>query len=330
MPTFDGGHCFLTALLPIATDDPRDRDSNSSAVHLIRERLSALPTAHQSPYSAKAAISPFALDDQTHFVRMAIIDDVIYNGRVGSNPLIDRVDPLDPQTVDQLNCPYLMFVVDCDAPKGTEAELKAYLRTLWTKTSDKLDPIFRHCRGFEADAGPDAFAAYVTSCMIDTTMPFNDYRAGDEPFKPPSWPMLGAAAFAAVVAIFAALVYLTGRLGLLNRAWPGFFGWLRPPHLIELVVLLVVAIGIVAAAALAMVTAKGDKPFPASPGSDLRSVLKALYLQRQFTSFAVAAQGTSDAKLFDAFRQFLAEHRPGDLAGPTQPPGTIPEPRPVP
>ena len=52
-------------------------------------------------------------------------------------------------------------------------------------------------------------------------------------------------------------------------------------------------------------------------------MLKALYLQRAFTDFAIDQQGKSDKELFDRFGAFIAERRPDDIASPTQEPGVI-------
>jgi hypothetical protein len=71
----------------------------------------------------------------------------------------------------------------------------------------------------------------------------------------------------------------------------------------------------------------GRSPFPKSPppapGPDLPTVLKALYLQRAFTEFAIDMQGESDRALFDGFGVFIADKRPDDIASPTQEPGVI-------
>ena len=67
----------------------------------------------------------------------------------------------------------------------------------------------------------------------------------------------------------------------------------------------------------------GNKPFPTAPDSDLRSVLKALYLQQKFTDFAIQNQGADDTALQTNFGAFLDEHKPGDLDNPTQQPGVI-------
>jgi hypothetical protein len=59
-------------------------------------------------------------------------------------------------------------------------------------------------------------------------------------------------------------------------------------------------------------------------------VLKALYLQRKFTRFAIDSQmdagGTDEAsakKLYDDFKAFVATHKPTDIVTPTQPPGVV-------
>ncbi len=68
---------------------------------------------------------------------------------------------------------------------------------------------------------------------------------------------------------------------------------------------------------------KGKEAFPTAPDSDLRSVLKALYLQQKFTDFAIQNQGVDDTALQKNFGAFLDEHKPGDLDNPTQHPGVI-------
>ena len=48
MPTFDGGHYFLTALISIRTDTIKDGESGTSPVHALRKVLDRLPTAAQT------------------------------------------------------------------------------------------------------------------------------------------------------------------------------------------------------------------------------------------------------------------------------------------
>src|SRR5258705_9602163 len=149
MPTYEGGHCFLTALLPIATQYVINRDgAQNSRVHLVRKALSRLAPARQSLPTMKGRESPFADDGKTHFARFAIIDDAICNGRKPTDAILDQNDRLLPQPIDQLNCPYLMMVVDFDAPKGQPSELRDYLNELWDRAAAEFKPVFEHCFGF--------------------------------------------------------------------------------------------------------------------------------------------------------------------------------------
>src|ERR1700748_438583 len=133
MPTFDGGHCFLTTLIPIETDY------------------------------------------------------VIYNGRMPTSALLDQSDRTIPQAIDQLPSPYLIFTADFDAPEGTDAELRAWLENVWTKMSNDLEPVFRHCFEFSPKVrSATGFADYVLACQVETTMPFNDYWHVPPPLPLPS------------------------------------------------------------------------------------------------------------------------------------------------
>ena len=62
--------------------------------------------------------------------------------------------------------------------------------------------------------------------------------------------------------------------------------------------------------------------FPAAPGGDLSTVLKALYLQRQFIPFATLNQGVSDDDLYQRFGAFVAAFDPAGPT-PTQAPGVL-------
>ncbi len=62
--------------------------------------------------------------------------------------------------------------------------------------------------------------------------------------------------------------------------------------------------------------------FPTAPGGDLPTVLKALYLQRQFIPFAITNQGASDEDLHRNFGAFITAFNPAG-AGPTQTPGEL-------
>src|SRR5262245_9159275 len=124
MPTYDGGHYFLTVLAPIKTQLIANGSTFNSPVNVLRERLAALTNAGQRP-SSRPRQSPFARNTRTHFVRMGIIDDVAYNGRDEINVVVmflKNIDPTVAQPQDHLTCPFLFFLVDFDAASGADAE----------------------------------------------------------------------------------------------------------------------------------------------------------------------------------------------------------------
>ena len=83
MPNFDGGHYFLTALIPIKTGILVEDDGmRRSPVQLVRHALATLPTALQTQATEKIGInSPFARNTRTHLSRFVVINDVMYNAR---------------------------------------------------------------------------------------------------------------------------------------------------------------------------------------------------------------------------------------------------------
>jgi hypothetical protein len=323
MPTFDGGHCFLTALLPIKTSEVVDQDGlRSSPVHMVRDALAILPTARQSPVTQTLPVTaPFAKCTKTHFARFSIIDDVIFNGRMASNAIIDSLKGLDrtiPGPCDELPGPYLLMVVDFDAPNGSDAELRDYLKDMWTRMGPELAPVFRHCFGYEPQVtSPDSFADYIISCQLETTMPFNDYWPGAPPLTAMSKPFLIFNFLVPALVVGGGLYWALSAMGLIaHRHTP----WLYCAEIL-LIALLGIAVGLCVIYRLVM--ARGEQPFPMAPNSDLRSVLKALYLQRELIALAIAMQGKSPADLTSAFGAFLQKNQVGDVDNPTQQPGTI-------
>jgi hypothetical protein len=297
--------------------------ARSSHVCLLREALSLLPTAHQSkPTEAVLADSPFAASSRTHFARMAVIDDAIYNGPVPADTiraaardlLSGTPDGARIKPVDQLPSPYLLFSVDCDAP--SESELQDYLCELWDLAGARLSPVLANCCGFnERVSGADSFATYICDHRVETTMPFNDYWTVAPPFKSLSIVTLGIAALAAGALWGACLWLALDQLGL-NVEWTAGgllsgIGW----------ALSTIAVALYAAYLLVII--RGRRAFPEAPNSDLKSVLKALYLQRQLIQFAVAQQKPSAPDLYNAFRAFLTRVELNNPDRPTQKPGTI-------
>jgi hypothetical protein len=322
MPTFDGGHYFLTAVIPIRTAPVEDGLAVTSPVHALRKRLSLMPTAAETPAHGGGQ-SPFARNKRNHFARFVIIDDVAYTGRTARNTLWARVrgdDLVVAQPQDHLKCPFLVFVVDFDAKSGADAERDSYLVELWNTMGQDLREIFVFCEGFKSKVTDAAsFAAYIASCQLETTMSFNDYYA-DTPTLP-AWPEK-IFLWAGVASL------LVLGLGLLGLFMPSLPSWL--PHPFVLVIVGAVALVAVVLAAYASIMAAGRKPFPSAPDSDLPSVLKALHLQRTFTRFAIDSQmqaaGTDAAsaqKLYDDFAAFVAANKPNDIGASTQAPGVI-------
>ncbi|MGI8569036.1 MAG: hypothetical protein ACR2KT_08160 [Methylocella sp.] len=317
MPTFDGGHYFLTVLVPVKTGPIQDGTAFTSPVHALRKQLAMLPTAAQTP-ACGGGQSPFARNTRNHFVRFSIIDDVAYNGRQQGNvlwTLIKNINPMVAQLQDHLTCPFLFFGAEFDAANGADAERDSYLAALWDTMQMELKNIFQFCVGFDSNVKDAAsFAKYVARGQIETTMSFNDYylENPDEIVKNlPAWPYDKILIPAGLGAILLLLGFVV---------WFIFCGGL----MLLLVGAAVFGAGIWLAYATLM--AAGAKPFP--PAADLPTVLKALHLQRAFTRFAIdsqrlAADPASAPQLHAAFRDFVAVYQPDNLAGPTQPPGVI-------
>lgn len=322
MPTYDGGHYFLTVLLPVKTDPIPDGPAFTSPVHALRKQLAILPTAAQT-LACGGAQSPFARNTRNHLVRLAIIDDVAYNGREQDNALwalLKHIDPTIAQPQDHLTCPFLYFASEFDATSGVDAERDSYFASLWDTMQIELRRIFTFCYGFDENVNDaTSFAKYISRGQLETTMSFNDYYAdiADTVKTLPVWPadkskytipaIVGAAflvlGFIATWLISAAAGLVLGLLG-------------------------AATLGIVIRRAYVSVMAAGAKPFPAAPDSNLPAVLKALHLQQAFTRFAIDNQPlvvnvSSAAELHAAFGNFIARNRPDNIDGPAQPPGVI-------
>ena len=155
MPTFDGGHYFLTVLVPVKTKPIPD--GSASPVHALRKRLAMLPPAQQTPACCDDQ-SPFARNTRNHFARFVVIDDVAYNGRVTENSICllirnalskKKINLVEAQPQDHLTCPFLLFAAEIDAASGADAERDSYLATLWATMEQELREIFTHCEGFD-------------------------------------------------------------------------------------------------------------------------------------------------------------------------------------
>jgi len=310
MPNFDGGHYFFTGLYPVNLEPVHRQDrSITSPSHLLREDLASLPNFSEA--AGPVRTSPFARSLSTHFVRLAVIDDPAFNGRVAGDAIrqaIKSVDLLAHQPVDHLSRAWLLITADFDAPDDSEAARDSWADVLWTQMEPELRAIFRHCHGFDRVDGPEAFAAYLARGQIDTTMSFNDYWIDPMNVRSLSLGRLGLVILLAV-ALFLAFAWWIDRA--YGGGWPVWVG----------LGLLGIAAGLWAAYRL--ILRRGARPFPTAPDSDLKSVLKGLYLRQMLTRFAIENQGAEPQALYDAFGKFLGEVRPGDVDGPTQVPGVL-------
>ena len=145
--------------------------------------------------------SPFARNTRNHLCRLVVIDNVVYNGRTATNPIVDKLQQipkvgrlfgryqalLDPQHVDNLATPYLLFATDFDAVTKDGATLPAtlskseqdqvrdsYLRNLWETAEDEMRAVFENCVGFENVSTANGFAEFMAKRQVETTMPFHE------------------------------------------------------------------------------------------------------------------------------------------------------------
>ena len=335
MPNFDGGRYFLTVLAPIRTDPiPVANGGELSCEQVLRTELASLPTALQSPLSIQTGInSPFARNNRTHFARFSVLSDLPYNGREPTDAIlgsIKGVNPIIPQKIDHLSCPFLLFALDFDVRDGTDCERDQYLCELWKTMESELSAVFQYCVGFAGVASAQDFARYMASCQIETTMSFNDYWAEPPPLQDLNFrrPLFVAKA-CGVICLAALLVWLVGLVGgprvtsAIEAVLPASVSW---RWLAGLAALGFTGVILVVWSMYRRVMRTGAKPFPKAPNSDLRSILKAIYLQQRFTEFVIANQGSSDEALYRQFQAFLKQHRPSDLSGPTQDRGVIATP----
>ena len=176
MPNFDGGHYFFTALIPVRTDpcqDPRSTESITSHTHALREVLASLPTALQTPVTEKIGVnSPFARCGRTHFARLAVLDDVAFNGRAQQDPILARLRALvrrpypAKDAVDSMPCPYLIVVADFDARDGEPETLEAWARDLFGVMEPEWRAILQHCHGYERVTVLDLSGAALAAAQV--------------------------------------------------------------------------------------------------------------------------------------------------------------------
>ena len=315
MANIDGGHYFLTTLIPVRNGPMQRADGSFTAPSAsLREALASLPTAQQSPASVAAGFSsPFSRCSRTHFVRAVVIDQPMYNGRDGGNALVQalrRVNLLAQQPVDNLSRPYLMFNADFDA-RGDEADggLASWAAGLWDRTEPELRSVFEACVGFDQVNSGAAFASWLKRCQLETTMSFNDYY-----FPSPTFDgYYKLAGWGKGVAIGAVLLIMLAAWALLALQCSLWWLLLAAPA----------AALISIAAGLAVLWQKGSQPFPVGANTDLPSILKALHVQQRFALLAAELQGADASTVHRRFGEFVQQVQPGHVSAPTQPPGVI-------
>lgn len=331
MPDLDTGHIFLTTMAPIK-GGKTGGGAQTSYEQNIRIALAELPTALQSPATETTGLnSPFARNTRNHLARMFVLNDAVFNGRVGENALaatVRRIDPINPKPVDRLNAAYLVFCADIDAvtedgqplptelsPSRQRAVRDGYARKLWDTMEPELRNIYSNCVGFDTVQTAEDFARYLNRCHVETTMPFHDYY-----LELPKFPILPVKPLLALVGLPALVTLAALGLRLLGAIDLPFW-----PHWNTLATF-VIAGALTAAAFVGTVRyaiANGEKPLAPGPYDDLPSVLKALCMQQHFADFVVEQQGSSPEDLHAAFGAFLEKTRPQDRSGPTQVPGVI-------
>ena len=132
-------------------------------------------------------------------------------------------------------------------------------------------------------------------------MPFNDYWPDGELSAAPDKMGFGW--------IKSALVGLVVILGLAGW-WMRAHGWGWGATIAGPIMLGIAVVGVTVFALYRMILREGPKPFPTAPNSDLPSILKALFIQRNFIEFAIEAQGLGDDALHASFGRFVAAVQP--------------------
>lgn len=330
MPDFDNGHIYLTTLAPIKGCCAATSSANAY-IQNIRNALARLPTALQSPATEAIGInSPFSKNKRTHLARLFVLNDSIYNGRTPIDAIwaaLFKKNPLAPQQVDRLNAAYLVFCADFDAISEDGAPLpqnlsesaqkqirRDYAKQLWLDMSAELNDLYQNCVGFDTVRTADDFADYLERCHVETTMPFHDYY-----LNLPKFHLLPIKTLGLVVGVPALFTFLSLIFALIGvDPWP-WLGWSSFWSFIGGSCVTAIA----AYGAIRYTNYNGNKPIPPGEYDDLPSVLKALYLQQNFTDFVVAQQGQEAEQLYKAFGDFIATHQPDNKMAPSQAAGVI-------
>jgi hypothetical protein len=136
-----------------------DRHDTCGQAHALTVLTSILP-GHESALTRHLNAlpsgpgSPLARVPGTHFARWVVIGDVVYEGS---------------GTRDHLKLGQLLFTSNFDGP------LPPYLESLRTGLGEHADTIWQHCSGYPGSADPSAFAGYLRSHQIESSLFFAAY-----------------------------------------------------------------------------------------------------------------------------------------------------------
>ncbi|MFZ9951257.1 MAG: hypothetical protein ACO3FA_03105 [Vulcanococcus sp.] len=269
----------------------------------------------------------------------------------------------DRQPIDRLPRPYLLVMLDFDATDGGSASVENYLNGLWSSLEQEWTLILRHCSGF--DLAPQrrrqSYVELLLRHEIDSTFTYTGYgwaaqqaglwdpetgrfRQPAAASPPPGLQLLILWSGLVLCLLLGPLLVWLVNQGAQALAWllhplqpmldhlllPGSQLWLRwtPLPLPILWRWLLLLGGLLLLLPLLWNGFYGSAfhPWPAEPGTDLRSVLKALYLQGRFlelTEQRQHQQASGTPSFRRQFRAFLEETQPNDRDAPTLRPGSI-------
>ena len=137
-----GIHYGLTVLSPII-DDPERVPPHDTDLRRVLDEIPEGPA--QSPFTRVAG---------THFARLTVIDDVVFEG--------------EPAAEDNLKSKYLLFTSNFDG------ELEPYLDSMLESIPEVITGVWQHCYGFPGVANRRAFHRYIRQCQLRTSFLFSD------------------------------------------------------------------------------------------------------------------------------------------------------------
>ena len=183
MPNIDGGHYFLTTMIPVKLEPVRRVTAVSPCpVTFCGRRWPACPPRNRATSSVAAGFDQpfFAL--HAHAFRSRRGDrpaDVQWPRRGRCVEAGAAQGQFAGATAGRQSVPAVSDVQrDLDArPAEADGGLASWAEGLWAKAELELRAIFEPCVGFDAVDGGAAFAAWLKRCQIETTMSFNDYDA---------------------------------------------------------------------------------------------------------------------------------------------------------